>query len=400
MMQGTTIYEQQIEAFNTGQYNLFVHRGGARSSKTTSIIQFWLTWAFYQHELKRVPVMRKKATWCRATTLFDFIRVATEMGAMQECYYNDNKGILRYRNVEFWFGGLDDPQRIHGFTSDGVWINEANEAQKEDFDQLEMRCAGFMVLDYNPNVTDDHWIVHEEMRQGSKLITSTVIDNPFAPENVVKKIMSYEPTPENYARGTANKNKWDIYGRGIRAVIEGLIYPNITIVECIPNEIKKRFYGMDLGYSVDVTAILEVGMREESIWVDEHCYLTHQLSGDIIKTYKRLPAFKIWSESADPRLIDEIYNAGINIHPVKKPAGSVMAGINRLQELQIYVTERSINTIKEFRNYTYQQDKNGKYINEPIGEKNHSMDAIRYVVYMELLGKKLKGKQQLTSIFN
>lgn len=398
MMQGTGIYEQQLEAFNSGLFNLYVHRGGARSSKTTSIIQFLLTWAFYQDGLKRVPVMRKKATWCRATTLFDFLSVVNQMGCQAEAQYNDNKGVLKYRNVEFWFGGLDDPQRIHGFTSDIVWINEANEATKEDFDQLEMRCSGFVILDYNPNVSEDHWIVKIEERAHCKLITSTVVDNPFAPANVVRKIMSYEPTPANYAAGTANKNKWDIYGLGIRAIIEGLIYPDITIVENIPVELKKRFYGVDFGYTNDVTAILETALTDDSLWIDEHCYLTHQLSGDIINIFKRLPAHKIWSESADPRLLDEIYNAGINIHPAKKPQGSVMAGIQRVQALKLYITERSVNTITEFRNYTYQQDKNGKYINEPIEEKNHSMDAIRYVAYMELLGKRQK-KQELSHIF-
>lgn len=36
--------------------------------------------------------------------------------------------------------------------------------------------------------------------------------------------------------------------------------------------------------------------------------------------------------SADPRLVQEIYRAGINIHPVVKFKGSIDAGITKLQE--------------------------------------------------------------------
>ena len=51
-------------------------------------------------------------------------------------------------------------------------------------------------------------------------------------------------------------------------------------------------------------------------------------------------------------MIDEIYNAGIDIKPVKKFKGSIMAGVTKMQEYEICVTKKSINAIKEFRNYT------------------------------------------------
>ena len=56
------------------------------------------------------------------------------------------------------------------------------------------------------------------------------------------------------------------------------------------------------------------------------------------------------SESADPRLIDEIYNAGIDIKPVKKFAGSIQAGIMKMQEYTIHITKRSTNVRREFNN--------------------------------------------------
>ena len=66
------------------------------------------------------------------------------------------------------------------------------------------------------------------------------------------------------------------------------------------------------------------------------------------------------------------------ILPVVKGADSINQGIQYVQEQQISVTKRSVNIIKEYRNYTWETDKDGKIINEPIGIWNHAMDAIRY----------------------
>ena len=62
-----------------------------------------------------------------------------------------------------------------------------------------------------------------------------------------------------------------------------------------------------------------------------------------------------------------------------------------MQELKIRVTKRSINVRKEFRNYTYRQNKDGKWLNEPIDAYNHAIDAIRYVVLDKLLGQNGNG---------
>ena len=63
-----------------------------------------------------------------------------------------------------------------------------------------------------------------------------------------------------------------------------------------------------------------------------------------------------------------------------------MAGIMKMLEFKIHITKRSVNIIKEMQNYTYQQDKNGNWLNKPIDAYNHAIDAIRYWVLAEVLG--------------
>ena len=113
---------------------------------------------------------------------------------------------------------------------------------------------------------------------------------------------------------------------------------------------------------------------------------------DIIKAGKKmLSPYKIISESADPRMVKELKDGGLKIKPVKKFAGSVVAGIDFMKSCQkIYVTSRSVNAIKELKNYTYQQDSTGKWLNEPVDDFNHILDGVRYVCLEELMGKHSK----------
>ena len=75
---------------------------------------------------------------------------------------------------------------------------------------------------------------------------------------------------------------------------------------------------------------------------------------------------------------------GWNIKGADKGPGSVNIGIDMLKRYQLNVTKDSVNTIKEFRNYKFKEDKNGNVLNDPVDMFNHSIDAIRYATYSKL----------------
>lgn len=146
-----------------------------------------------------------------------------------------------------------------------------------------------------------------------------------------------------------------------------------------------------LVHNCDVTAIVKVGFVDNRIYMEELCYKTAMLTSDIIKELRKYP-YHVISESADPRMIDEIALGGIIIYPVQKGPGSVLAGLDKMQTMELYVTEKSLNLQEELRNYTWDKDKNGNYINAPIDAYNHLIDAVRYVVLAIILGKVMKPK--------
>ena len=398
----TSVYKKLDAAHNSKRYNVYVLEGGSRSSKTYSIIQFFICYAHKNiGKNKRVIVSRLKATWLTATVLKDFLDVLKDYDIYDKRCHNKSTGAGIYNlwGTEFWFIGLDDEQRIHGMKSDVFWINEAIEASFEDYAQLMQRCNEFAVLDYNPS-TDEHWIYDKICKRPETcFIHSTMLDNPMISENAKKQILSYEPTATNIKNGTVDKRKWEIYGLGKRATLEGLIFPNYELIKEIPDFVKIRGYGMDFGYTNDVTAIVECGFVNNSIYIDELCYKTQMLAVDIIKFYKALPIQKVMSESADPRLVDEIEIAGIPIFPVAKPPGSKKAGISVMQGYKIFITERSVNAIKEIKNYTWIfNEKTGKFENEPIDKQNHIMDAARYFVMGAIMGKIQKKKPDISRL--
>ena len=56
------------------------------------------------------------------------------------------------------------------------------------------------------------------------------------------------------------------------------------------------------------------------------------------------------------------------------------SGINYMKGKKLFITSRSINGIKELRNYKYHEDKNGKMTNQPVDAFNHFIDASRYAI--------------------
>lgn len=402
-IQGTPLLDKVLKAYRSNLYNVLVLEGGSRSSKTWSLIQFFILWAWEnQHTQNRVIIARHKATWILGTVLADFIEVLNKLGLFNDYEYNKTLKIIRIFNTEFWFIGLDDAQRLHGLTADICWINEAIEAKRDDFDQLEMRIKRFAVLDYNPS-TDDHWIFDNVCkRPDAKYIHSTMLDNPFIPENSRRKILSYEPTEENFKAGTADKRKWMIYGLGKRAALEGLIFENWDVVREVPGWAleKHHRYGLDFGYTNDPTALADIAWNDNEVWIDEKIYETNLLNTDIGKKIRshNLVNVKGYGDSAEPKSINEIYKMGINIHPVLKYPGSVVQGIDVMKRYKVHITERSLNFIKEWRNYTWTQDKEGKWLNVPSDRDNHGIDASRYVFMMELdqkRGLKATSKEAL-----
>lgn len=299
---------------------------------------------------------------------------------------------------------------IQGLTT--FVCDEAEEwNSEEDFDKLvlSIRQKGIqnrVIIIMNPT-DSNHFIYKKYIEKTHKFIEidgvqvqisthpnvlhihTTYLDNieNLSPQFIQEMERMKEEEPEKYAHVAIGR--WS-------DVAEGAIFKRFEIVDSIPDYAKKRGIGLDFGYSNDPSAAIECALIDNDLYLDELFYRTRMLSGEISDSLKPF-RLKVISESADPRLIQEISNSGILIYPVDKSninsKSSILAGIDKMLELNLKVTRRSYNLLYELRKYTWDKDKDGNYINKPIDKYNHALDAARYWVLGEVLGRILKPKQ-------
>lgn len=367
---------------------VIVLEGGSRSSKTWSIFLHLII--HRNNEGLVITVGREKMTWLRSTLLADLKEITETYNIPITPEINVNRSNQEYtvNGNYFRFMGMDDAQKIHGQKQDIFWVNESVEVSKEDFDQLEMRTSEYGILDYNPAMSDAHWIVSSVLsRPDTVKLHSTMLDNPFLPESIRQKIQSYEPTPENIKAGTADETNWKIYGLGERALQKGLVYDNWKLVKQMPQHGQWKVYGLDFGFSNHPTALVKVILYDGELWADECIYKTGLTNPDIsIKLEQHCTKEDtIIADSAEPKSIKEIKGDGWDIKGAEKGPDSVRQGIDAIKRYKLNVTENSSNLIKELRNYKWREDSEGNKDNKPVDAFNHGLDALRYGVSSKTL---------------
>lgn len=337
-----------------------------------------------------ITIVRDKLTWIKSTILKDFKSTTDLYGITVTPDINPNRQEQVYyiNGSEFAFFGLDYAQKLHGRSQDWFWINEVMEVSKSEFDQLEMRTNVGGIIDYNPS-DDSHWVFDLERRGDVAVIKSTMLDNPFLPKTITDKIRSYEPTPENIARGTADLYMWEVYGLGNKARLRGVVFENWDVVNEIPEGARHIGYGLDFGYTNDPTALVEGYIFNNELYLNELIYETGLVNQDISDRMKSLGISRddeIFADSSEPKSIEEIYRSGFNIHPVKKGQDSISFGIGVLKSYKVHLTKKSVNMDRERRKYKWAEDKAGNPTNKPVDAFNHAIDAGRYLA-MEKLAK-------------
>lgn len=356
---------------------IIIEQGGTRSGKTFNILIWIIFYYSLQNTRKIITICRKTFPALRTSAMRDFFDILKEHNLYSETYHNKSSGEYRLNGNLVEFISLDQPQKVRGRKRDLLFINEANELFWEDWQQLVFRTTGRIILDYNPS-DEYHWIYEKvKTREDADFYITTYRDNHFLPDSIISEIERLRETDENY---------WRVYGLGEVGKSLATIF-NVSLVDSVPEHATHIGYGMDFGYTNDPTTLISVFVFDTNMYVHEKIYRTGMTNRDISNELQRLGVGRreeIYADSAEPKSIDEIYKMGWNIKPAAKGRDSINIGIDMLKRYNIFVTKQSTNTIKEFRNYKWKEDKNGVVLNSPVDMFNHSIDAIRYLVFNKL----------------
>lgn len=301
----------------------------------------------------------------------DFLNILKEHNYYKDSLWDKTNHIYTFETgsqIEFF--SVDQSEKVRGARRDRLFINECNNVKFSAFEELEVRTKDFIFLDYNPTV--EFWLFTEvePKRTDWEKIILTYKDN----EALSKEIISSIEQRKNRA------DWWKVYGEGQLGEIEGKIYKDWAIIGEIPHEARLEAYGLDYGYTNDPTAVIATYYYNGGYIIDEIAYTKGLSNKEIADILKNQPQAVVVPDSAEPKSNDELKNYGLTVIPAEKGKDSVRHGIDLVKSQRISITQRSINIIKEYRNYLWEVDKDGKVLNVPEHEFSHSMDACRYAL--------------------
>lgn len=383
-----------------GRYNVIKGSRASKKSKTTALRWIYL---MMKYDKSNLLVIRKTYRTLKDSCWTD-LKWATRRLEVENLWsFKESPLEATYlpTGQKILFRGLDDPLKVTSITVDygylcWAWLEEAFEVNSEaDFDTLDESIRGELppnlwkqwVISFNP-WNERHWLKKKFFDVSNPDIlaqTTNYTCNEWLDE-ADKRL--FENMKIN------NPRRYNVAGLGNWGITEGLVYDNVHIdyrFELTDMVNYKTVFGMDFGYTNDPTAFF-IGFLDEknkALYIWDELYekgLTNRM------IYDRLVSMgygkeSIVCDSAEPKSIAELRGYGLRAKAAVKGKDSISHGIQYIQGLTIYIHPRCVNFTTEIQNYTFDKDKFGNAINQPIDDFNHLMDAMRYALEKYAMGR-------------
>lgn len=371
---------------------------GSKKSKTTAL--YYIV-AILKHNWANLLVVRRFSNTNKQSTYTDLKWAANRLKVSHLFKFNESlpEITVKATGQKILFRGLDDPLKITSITVDTgllswLWLEEAYQVENQDkFETLVESIRGSIdtpdffkqiTITFNP-WSERHWL------------KSAFFDNDTRKKDVFADTTTYRVNEwldqqdidryEDLWR--TNPRRAAVVANGDWGVAEGLVFENYTVrdfdIMATIKRVGETTAGIDFGFTHDPTTFprLAVDLDNKELWIYAEHYEHAMTTDDIFNmiTEAEMQNALITADSAEQRLIAELKAKGINrITPSVKGAGSINAGIDFMKQFKIYIHPSCVKTIEEFDTYIYKQDKDGKWLNEPIDANNHIIDAIRYAL--------------------
>ena len=384
-----------------------VYYGGAGSGKSVFVAQKLLYKAL--RDKRKILVLRKVGRTVKNSVFQLLIDTLIDWKIIDKCKINKTDFSIELPNGSlFLCTGLDDAEKIKSITGlTDAWLEEATEFVQDDFNQIDLRIrhtfaqSQQIILSFNP-VSKANWCYQlffkdkfdseqeekevAEFRAKVQIHHTNYLDNKFLPQSYIDSLLLLKGTNPTY---------YKIYALGEFGSLDKLIFSNWRIATFNHEEIKgELLVGLDFGFVNDPTALIASLLVEEEkrIYIFKERFEKGLLNNQIAELISSLGFSKstLIADAAEQKSIEEIKRCGIaRIKPATKGQGSILQGIQKLQQYEIVIHPECRNLIEEFRNYSWEKDKaTNEYINKPIDKFNHGIDALRYS--LQCVGNKIK----------
>ena len=381
--------------------------GGAGSGKSVFVAQKLLYKALQSK--RKILVLRKVGRTVKNSVFQLLIDTLIDWKIIDKCKVNRTDFTITLPNGSvFLSSGLDDCEKIKSITGlTDAWLEEATEFLQDDFNQIDLRIRHAtaanqqIILSFNP-VSKANWCYQlffkekfdseqeekevAEFRKKVQVHHTNYLDNKFLPQSYIDSLLLLKGTNPAY---------YKIYALGEFGSLDKLIFSNWKVQNFNHAEIKgELLVGLDFGFVNDPTALIASLLVEEEkrIYVFKEKFEKGLLNNQIAEMIAEMGFAKssIIADSAEQKSIEEIKRCGITrIKPAVKGQGSILQGIQKLQQYEIVIHPDCKNLIEEFRSYSWEKNKaTNEYINKPIDKYNHGIDSLRYS--LQCVGTKIK----------
>jgi len=370
------VFERTAEVFDKGT-RVIIHKGGTGSGKTFDLMIFIIVYIAMKMEGKVITVVSESYPHLDIGAIRIAKSILMQLDMTEKVKFNSSKNFFLFPSgslVEFF--SADRIDKALGARRFLLYGNEINSLKFDVWDELARRSE-VVIGDFNP--TAEFWLEKFLLYYDQyEVIKSNYLNNPFLPEVERQRIEKRAELDPNFRRTHVDVE----YGS-----MEGLIFHKFEQVDRMPRDYKWQVYGMDFGFTNDPTALIRVVLSGGELWMDELIYSRGLTNQDIARSMGSL-GLK-WEDEViadnQPKCIFEIRKEGFNVQATYKGRDSILAGIDILQRYKLNVTKRSVNLIRELRNYRWKEDQAGNSMNVPVDRFNHAIDAARYAVMAKVM---------------
>lgn len=324
------------------------------------------------------------------------------------------------------FRGMDKPDKLKSLNDVSiVWLEECPDIKYEGYKELLGRIRTpdvsmhyfltcnpvsksnwvythfFISQDKNGNdkiILDDEKLYKKKMivKNGVYYLHSTCDDNPFLPEDYIKRLNDIK----NYDRVLYRIARHGRFGAaGIRVLPQFTVAKNATkfkdAVKAIPQEF--NFYGFDFGFEESYNAVISmaVDVKRQYLYIYDEIYVNH-ITDDLMSRRDDMQRLKakqqelkasnvkhnmIVADNEDPKAIAYYRQQGFEIRACRnKFAGSRLSNTRKVKRFRkIICSPKCVNTIRELKDLTYLK-KNGITKYDEFVIDPHTFSAIWYAL--------------------
>lgn len=405
----SAIMARQFKAVHTDiqkHGHTFYWLKGGRGSTKSSLISLEIPLLLKRNPRCHAVVLRKVGRTIKDSVYPQVQWGIEQLGIAHKFKYKTSPPEIIYKHTKqhIYFFGMDDPMKIKSFKPPFgyvgiVWFEELDQFTGMD----EMRSINQSLLrggtkfwefaSFNPPKSRNAWVNEEILLDDdSRLVHHSTFQG--VPKEWLGDLFFEEAARLKAKNELAYEHEYlgAVTGTG------GAVFENVSDME-MPDGLVGNFDrihdGLDFGFAVDPLAyvVMHYDRKHEDLYIFDEIYqqkLTNKQAAARIapKANRR----RIQADSAEPKSIVEMREFGLNVVGVAKGPDSVEHGMKWLQSLRnIYIDKRRApNTYREFMCYEYERNRAGQFISAYPDKDNHTIDAVRYAMNLEMPRPTLK----------